>query len=176
MPSDLEKFLQQAAERLAQKVNEGQRPTQPKPASGGNQPPVARPQPSAGPSRPSRPATGSTRSAERRPLQAEIVDAEIIEPQTNRRESGPNRLSNIDTRPGLAQQISQTDERMVEHMHDVFDHEVSNLRKPTGQGETEKSIDLQRRQQQVSPLVDMLRQPDSLRAAFIASEIFKRKF
>ena len=113
-------------------------------------------------------------------IEDEIVEAEVIE--ASRREDGPNPLSSIDTRPGLAQAISQTDERMAGHMHDVFDHDVSKLHKPSAalkssvKGETEKSIDLHRREQQVSPFIQMLRQPDSLKAAFIASEIFKRKF
>ncbi len=169
MPSDLEKFLQQAAERLAQKVNEARKP----PVAQRPAQPQRRPEP--------------IRSTERRPraIEDEIVEAEVIESDqvvAARREQGPNPLSSIDTRPGLAQQISQTDERMAEHMHDVFDHDVSKLRKslPANmtkvKGETEKSIDLHRREQQVSPLINMLRQPDSLKAAFIASEIFKRKF
>ena len=117
-------------------------------------------------------------------IEDEIVDAEIIEtsPVASRREDGPNSLSSIDTRPGLAQKISQTDERMAGHMHDVFDHDVSQLRKASPaltssvKGETEKSIDLHRREQQVSPLIQMLLRSESLTAAFIASEIFKRKF
>ena len=174
MPSDLEKFLQQAAERLAQKVNEAQRQAPKKPP--------ASPRPQAQQPRQSQ----SVRSAERRPtaFEPEIVEAEVIEPSRfeNRRELGPDPLSSIDTRPGLAQQISQTDERMVGRIHDVFDHDVSQLRessaalKSSAKGETEKSIDLQRRNQQTSPLVNMLRQPETLRAAFMASEIFKRKF
>lgn len=173
MPSDLEKFLQQAAERLAQKVNEAHRPPPKKP------PAATRPKQSQRPPQ-------SVRSSERRPMAIEddIVEAEVIEPSSagSRRSDGPNPLSSIDTRPGLAQTISQTDERMAGHMHDVFDHDVSKLHKPSAalklsaKGETEKSIDLHRRQQQVSPLVQMLRQPESLTAAFIVSEIFKRKF
>lgn len=173
MPSDLEKFLQQAAERLAQKVNEAQRPPPKKP------PMVPRAAQSQRPPQ-------SIRSAERRPMAIddEIVEAEVIDssPASSRREDGPDRLSSIDTRPGLAQTISQTDERMAGHMHDVFDHDVSKLHKSSAalkssaKGETEKSIDLHRREQQVSPLIRMLRQPESLKSAFIASEIFKRKF
>ncbi|MEO8271130.1 MAG: hypothetical protein ABI557_15520 [Aureliella sp.] len=169
MPSDLEKFLQQAAERLAQKVNEAQKPPLKK------MPAVPRPV-----------RLESIRSSERRPMafEDEIVEAEIIESARagGRRQDGSDKLSSIDTRPGLAQQISQTDERMAGHMHDVFDHDVSKLRpsssalKSTVKGETEKSIDLHRREQQVSPLIKMLQQPATLQAAFIASEIFKRKF
>jgi hypothetical protein len=96
---------------------------------------------------------------------------------------GPNPLSNIDTRPGLAQQISQTDERMQGHLQQVFGHEVSQLHaasktlNPSAvRGAIENNTDLQRRIMDVSPLVKMLRQPDTLRAAFLASELFRRKF
>ncbi len=165
MAGELEKFLQQAAERLAQKINEATNPPGNKPSQSSSE-------------------KRTVRSAERqRPpvVEAEIIEAEVIEP-AYRRELGPDPLSNIDTRPALAQQISQADERMAGRLHDVFDHEVMNLPQASSalqrprQGETEKSIDLQRRTQDVSPLVQMLRQPDTLRAAFVASEIFKRKF
>lgn len=165
MPSDLEKFLQQAAERLAKKINESTQPNTAKP-------PLA----------PKRPASERPTTRPNELPTAEIVEAEIIEPAYAQRELGPDPLSSIDTRPGLAQHISQSDERLSGHLHDVFDHNVMKLRKASvalqssKQGETEKSIDLQRRDQQVSPLVQMLRQPQTLRAAFIASEIFKRKF
>jgi hypothetical protein len=168
MAGDLERFLQEAAERLAQKVNQAQKPKQ-----------AARP-----PQRPVQPP--SVRRAERAPprLDPEIVDAEIIEPYgtANRRELGPDPLSNIDTRPELAQVISNADEKMSGHLHDVFDHDVMALKQASSAlthnsgGETDKKIDLQQRQRSVSPLVDMLRQPKTLRAAFIASEIFKPKF
>lgn len=178
MSSDLERFLQQAAERLAKKVREAQQPAQP------NQSAQERPR-RRNPQQPR-----SIRSAERRSqsleydsLDSDIVEAEIIEasPGDQRQQRRPKK-SSIESRPRLAQQISQSDERMAGHVSDVFDHNVTKLRKasaaldPTIRGETEKSIDLQRRQLDVSPLVNMLRQPDTLRSAFIASEIFKRKF
>lgn len=198
--SELEKFLQQAAERLAQKLNEVQQPRQgqpPKQAGGagqrprGNQPasnlPPANSPPVAGRPQPRRPQSQrlsqtAMRTAERIPPQAEIIEAEILSNLTPR-ELGPNPLSSLDTRPALAQQISQADERMSGHVRDVFDHQVSQLRAPSGalgqgavQGNIQAGVDLQRRQMDVSPLLKMLRQPQTLRAAFIASEIFKRKF
>lgn len=178
MASDLEKFLQQAAERLAKKVREAQQPPQPnRPAQ---QPPRQRePQPP----RSIRAAERQSRSPDVEPLEADIVDAEVIDvPARAQRQQRSPKGSSLESRPGLAQEISLSDERMAGHVRDVFDHEVTKLRKASTaldaniKGETEKSIDLQRRQLDVSPLVSMLRQPASLRAAFIASEIFKRKF
>lgn len=167
--SDLEKFLQQAAERLAQKLNEGQNRGPAQSSGGQRQPPR------------------SVRSAERQSPRrdAEIIDAEIMEPVQDhlRRGLGRDPFTNIDTRPELAQHISQADERMEGHLHEVFDQQIPHLRQSSPplipaapSGETNKSIDLQRRQMDVSPLVKMLRQPETLRAAFLASEIFKRKF
>ena len=165
MAGDLERFLQQAAERLAQKVNQ-QNQSRPQPA---------RPLP--------------TRQAERAPLNPEIVDAEIIEaeivPDRMRREAGSNPLSTLDTRPGLAQQISQADESMAEHIHQALDHDLGQLGdasaaldKTPGDNllESQVSSQVDRREKQISPMIAMLRNPDSLRAAFIASQIFDRKF
>lgn len=167
--NDLEKFLQQAAERLAKKLNEGQ---QPRPV----RPPISQQQPAP-----------SVRAAERLPPRhdPEIIEAELIETNRSRvrREAGPNPLSTIDTLPELAQEISQADDRMKSHVKEVFDHEVSRLKltKTTGQSKSTKvdinqATDLQRRKLDESPLVKMLRQPETLRAAFLISEIFKRKF
>lgn len=166
--NDLEKFLQQAAERLAKKLSEGQ---QPRPV----RPPVTQHQPAP-----------SVRAAERLPPRQdpEIIEAELIETKraTVRREAGPNRLSTIDTLPELAQDVSQADDRMKSHVKEVFDHEVSRLKpsKATAQSNRTKvdinqATDLQRRNLDESPLVKMLRQPETLRAAFLISEIFKRK-
>lgn len=178
MASDLEKFLQQAAERLAQKVREAQQP--PKQNQPAQQPP--RRTDSRQP-RSIRSAERLSQSQDMDSLEADIVEAEIVDARpTSQRQQHRPKKSNIESRPGLAQDISQADERMADRMHDVFDHEVTKLRKASTaldaniQGETEKSIDLQRRQLDASPLVSMLRHSDSLRAAFIASEIFKRKF
>ncbi len=165
MAGDLERFLQQAAERLAEKLNQGQ----------AGQP---RPQP--------RPAA-SVRRAERTRidpdiLDAEIVDAELVQP-ANTRELGPNPLSNIDTRRKLAQEIDQADERMAHRIHEDLDHDLVQLKDASkalerhdGDSSSGEVSYVERRVNSVSPLVDMLRQPETLRAAFIASEIFRRKF
>lgn len=163
MAGDLERFLQQAAERLKQKLEQGA------------------PAPKAAPPRP------PVRQAERaRPvLSSEVVDAEILEAELvdkAQRARGPNPLSNLDTRPALAQHIGQTDERMAGHMQEVFDHDVTGLKQASnalqgpGSNQTNVRSEVTKRSHQVSPLVSMLRSADTLRAAFIASEIFARKF
>ncbi len=163
MAGDLERFLQEAAERLAQKVNQGQPQKKP-----------VRPQP--------------IRQAERARIDPDILDAEIIEadadpvPTLVPREKGPDPLSSLDTRPPLAQSIDQADERMTAHIHGALDHRVVNLRASSpalqrgGSMDDKRGSQVERRQRMVSPLMNMLRQPETLKAAFIASEIFKRKF
>ncbi len=162
MANDLERFLQQAAQKLKEKVQQGQAPQPPRPM----QPPPVR-------------------QAERRlqpsPVPGEIVDAMI----SDDRRAGPDPLSNLDTRRPLAQEIGQTDERMAGRLHDVFDHAVSSMSKPSSAlqsnisqtaNQTTDAVEVNRREQVSSPFLRMLRQPDTLRAAFIASEIFQRKF
>lgn len=152
MATDLEKFLQQAAERLAQKA--------------GNR--------GAAPARPSQ-SLPSSRPTSRLPSNTEIVNAEVVDTGSrfgNLREAGPDPLSTIDTRPGLAQEISQTDERMLDHVHQVFDHQLSNLKAASSSLSGPPTTPQYRAE---SPLLEMLRSPATLRQAFIASEIFKRK-
>ena len=166
MSNDLEKFLQQAAERLKDKIQQQQSATRP--------PPTPPPR-------------------QRRPLESagsqEVVQATVVNP----RERGDDPLSSIDTRPSiaserlphLAQDISQADERMSGHLHQVFDHTVSRLQTAstalqTNVGrdadQTDQAIEVNRRDRMSSPFLRMLRKPSTLRAAFVASEIFRRKF
>lgn len=162
MSGDLERFLQQAAERLKQKMNQADQPA-----------PPPRPKP-------------PVRQAERaRPnFQADLDDSEILEAElleSAERGPGPNPLSNLDTRPGLGQHIDLTDERLADRLHEVFDHQVGGIKpvsasSPSGSHSTSRGSEVTIRQHDVSPLVAMFRQADSLRAAFIASEIFARKF
>jgi hypothetical protein len=169
MAGDLERFLQEAADRLARKVKQAEvqaRPARPKPI----------------------------RQAERAPVDPEILDAEIVEadvvppparpsrgtgsqsmrtPQRLAREQGPNPLSNIDTRRPLARSIDLADERMAEHVQEALGQDLPPLGDATAR---DSGSQVERREQIHSPLLAMLRQPETLRAAFIASEIFKRKF
>ncbi|MEC8554410.1 MAG: hypothetical protein VXZ82_05300 [Planctomycetota bacterium] len=162
MAKDLEKFLQQAAERLAEKVKKGL--NTPPPKRNTQQPSQARP-------------PKNVRRAERAPIEAEVIEAELIDADL----AGPDPISDIDTRhldpavshrPELAQRISQADERMSSHIHDVMDHEIVKIRKASnaldGKAPAKKAMG--------NAIVEMLRSPNSIQQAFIASQIFQRKF
>ena len=169
MSNDLEKFLQQAAERLRDKIQQSQ-PQQRSPQT----PPPIRP---------------SQRVSQSRPAEPQVIEATIALP----RQMGDDPLSSIDTRPSvghemrnhLAEEITHSDERLAGRVHQVFDHSISTL--PTASNalqpmagkstdQTNTAVEVNRRGRMSSPFLRMLRKPDTLRAAFIAGEIFRRKF
>lgn len=163
MAGDLERFLQQAAERLKQKMEQGNKP-----------PPAQRPQQAAPPVRK---AERQAQSQASPPRYEPVVEAEIVR---SSRQQGPNPLSELDTRKRAETDVDFADERMSDHVHDVFDHDVSHLQQASsalsGGGQSSQGSQVKTRQHDVSPLVEMLRDPKTLRSAFIASEIFSRKF
>lgn len=164
MPTDLEKFLQQAAEKLAQKMQDtqAQQPARPQPA------PQRTLQP-ATPSRPLQPARN----------EVEIIEAEVV---SNSRLAGDNPLSTLDTRhnvssnesrPTLARGVSDSDDRMAQHVQEVFEHQVTHIgRASSALSEGQAVV---KRAPRSSALVAMLKNNETLKAAFIASELFKRK-
>jgi len=165
MSNDLERFLQKAAERLKEKIQQQESSQRPPSTPPRQRSPIAS-------------SSGS-----------DMVEATVVNP----RSLGDNPLSSIDTRPSvatdrplhLAQNISQTDERMSSHLHQVFDHSLSRMPSASGAlqqnvgrspDQTDQAIEVNRRDRMSSPFLRMLRKPSTLRAAFVASEIFRRKF
>ena len=166
MSNDLEKFLQLAAERLKEKIQQSQRSQQ--------TPPPVRP---------------SQRLSQSQASESRVIEATVVQS----RQMGDDPLSSIDTRPSvahemrnhLAEGISQSDERAAGRVHQVFDHNVSTLpnasnalqsNAPKSANQTNSAVEVNRRGRMASPFLRMLRKPDTLRAAFIAGEIFRRKF
>jgi hypothetical protein len=177
MAGDLERFLQKAAQHVAQQMERSQN----------LQAEAAREHP-----RPSRRQERSMTYQE----DDEILEAELVEDVARRQ--GPNPLSSIDTRRRLAQEISMADENMEQHVHDHLDHDIMNLRAASGalggkgqrrsggtplggnpmggDGAVDRDSQVEQQQFAISPLIDMLRDPQTLKQAFIISEIFGRKF
>lgn len=174
MAGDLERFLQKAAQHVAQQVE----------LSKNLQAEAAQAAP--------RPSRRQERAMNFRDDE-EILEAELVEDVARR---GPNPLSSIDTRRRLAQEISLADENMEQHLHDHFDGNVMNLRAASGalggtgspsgtpiggqpmggDGVVDQDSVVEQQQFEISPLIDMLRNPQTLKQAFIVSEIFARKF
>jgi hypothetical protein len=165
--SNLEDFLRQAAERRKQRERSGQQPGQAQPPQQNRPSNVYQPQ----------------------ILQAELViEPEIIEPEiissVSERHLKPlaPTLSKTDR---LAKDIDQADEKMAGRMNQVFDHQVGKLGKPKKAKPQSKAKTPRLSDNQPPPeiavdrpadeVLEMLRQPQSLRVAFIASQIFNRK-
>lgn len=184
--NELEKFLQQAAQRMqerqqaAQQQARSQAPQMRQPSLT-QQPPLA--QQSSAKQSVNRPALRREQAASTS-YEDDIVEAEIVDLIPV--EQGPNRLSKLDTRakPGTAN-VSLADERLVEHLHQTFDHSVGKLAKATSQApvstvvaneQTNRKIEVETQRQDIHWVTKLLQDPESLRSAFIASEIFKQRF
>ncbi|MFO0922306.1 MAG: hypothetical protein U0905_07445 [Pirellulales bacterium] len=128
------------------------------------------------------------------PVTAEIIDAEIIEPEVIEAEilsdtniSKRSFETHIPKNDRLAREVEQADDKMVSHVKQVFEHNVGHLK---GGGKKEKKGGPKRIQPETpsepksqntvpveqSDLLQMLANPQTVRLAFIASEIFKTKF
>lgn len=182
--SDLEKFLQQAAQRMKERQQGGGQPAQQRPPQQAQRPPQAQQPQRTQQNRP--PQSRQPLRPQDRVLEAEIVEAQIVE--SNPRERGPDRLSNIDTRPRPGtDNVNMADERMASHVQQVFEHGVGQLsQKPAIQvndpsaapsdDRSNRKTEVQSQAKNVHWLTQMMRQPETVRALFIASEVFKRKF
>lgn len=167
--SDLEKFLQQAAERMKERTRQQQ--PGPRPSDTSKQP---------------------IRQKERAAPQVdepEILDAELVDAApAPKAKSLPRKLqSNIEKRKSpVSTNVDMADERMAQHLEQVFQHSVGQLgqqpinpgsRSTLGTGDlTNRSSEVDRREHMSSPLIEVLRQPENLKAAFIVGEIFRPKF
>ncbi len=117
---------------------------------------------------------------------AEIVEAEVIEPETVV-VHGVHLRSNVPQSQHLAQQIDLADDRMLGHVKEVFEHRVGHLKQQSGKAgqlrtdrqsmTNEETVVVRSPENQIGKdLLRMLSQPQALKVAFIASEIFNRKF
>ncbi len=175
MADNLEDFLRQAAQRRQQRAA-GQKPPQQQPQ---RQQPVRQVERS------------------RQVVEAEVVDLADEGESVTRRVTAPSPVAQphavptIGTAMSPSREIDSADERMARHVQDFLVHPVSNLSQETVTAkdaiaaeiipvapvsQITSSTDTQIRKQIRHPLVEMLRRPDTIRAAFVASEIFKTKF
>ncbi|GIX00407.1 MAG: hypothetical protein KatS3mg111_3739 [Pirellulaceae bacterium] len=167
MAGDLEQFLREAAKRLAEQVNSPERPPQPR---ADNQSVRQR-------------ERGHPAGSDPIPEDEPILAAEVVDDWQDPR-AGPDPLSTLDTRPTRISQVDLADERMEEHLREALDHSPSRRpdsshpldRNSAAADQPSDSSQVQHRRKQVSPFIDMFRDPQSLKAAFVAGEIFRRKF
>ncbi len=175
--ADLNDFLRQAAERRKQREQTSGRPTQ---SSQPTQPVQSSP-PQNRPTPPSR---------SREPQV--VLDAEIVEVPASF--SVENRhLPKLRPAIGdshLAQEVELADDKMRDHLKQVFDHSVGNLapkKKPkpksatparpntTTEAAVSRSEELRIQEIMTKDIVSALRNPKSVRTAFVLTEILQRK-
>ena len=165
MADDLDDFLKQAAQRRQQRQQQRT-----------NRPPVVQPEPTRSPPTP------------RLQQQEPMPTARVIE-DSKPYEATVGNLSSSLPSASLAGSVDQADERMQSHIQQVFQHEISSLRKSEPKASPKKKAKKEQRLQETpatpaevrptakvssASLVAQFRDPQSLRMAIIAHEIMKR--
>lgn len=119
-------------------------------------------------------------------LEPEIVhEVEVIAAATQQQEGqqlGSRSLGQLENRRmRVGKSVDQADERMDQHLHDAFDHDLSDLddRHLRGGQVTEdefKKTGDATSSNLIQDVLEMLSSSDSASKAFLLSEILKRKF
>jgi len=127
---------------------------------------------------------GPPRPAARRPVQP-VVEAEVIPDGPEAEDVATHVSQHITTAEiaqhtaGLGTEVRQTDSKVQAHLQSKFDHRVASIDARSGVaargGVSARPTDKgPRRPAAASELVQMLRDPKSIRQAFVLSEIFQR--
>ena len=147
MADDLEAFLRQAAQQRVQR----QKQTTQRASSQGQ--PIQR------------------RPIERRPEPDLIIEPEVVVERTLVDRLNTDDISDHADHLGsehLGENVGFADERMEAHLHDQFDHQIGTLAQsdaPGSQGDTDEAI------VRAADLIQMLKDPTSIRQAVLLSEI-----
>jgi hypothetical protein len=186
MADNLDDFLKRAAERREQRAKKqapAQRPAQQPPPQQLAPPP---PRQIAPPPKPLAPAP----QRQAPPPQRQAPPPQRQAPQTNRQQQKPNKpkepkrlTPSIGGNSQLARDVSLADNRMDSHLQDVFNKPVGQLDSNNAKSKT--SATHSPKDDGTSGVNEIpiahqiaaaLRDPQSARIAFIASEIFQRRF
>jgi hypothetical protein len=166
MAKDIEEFLRMAAARRREAA--GSPPVQP--------PPDPQPVPRS-PSQPPRSTSKPPRKSSKPPVIVADDEVELIVPG---RESVARHVEkHLDTSQlkrhaeQLGEKVGRADEKLQEHLHQKFDHQLGSLaKKPVmTTAETEASAD---RRTPRSLLQRMLATPQSIQQAIVLNEVLKR--
>ncbi len=163
MAGDIEEFLRRAAQRRAQQQNQPQQPPARKPAPR----PQSRPQPAR---------LHDVEIIE----DAEIIDADVL--------SGGSVAEHVQEhiRGGvfderlsrLGEDVDASDDRMEEHLHEYFEHDLGQLGAKTARASDsildDDSPGQQRKPEKPVDYLALLQNPQSIRQAIILNEILAR--
>jgi hypothetical protein len=172
MKDEVEDFLRRVAQMRAQAEAQAkgqQRPAQQQRPAPPPKPPRQQPPARLVPARQEAPPPP--------PLTAEVVEAELAEQgdRVSRRVSEDLRGTEqiAEHTRHLGEDVDAADEKMVAHLHQVFDHQLGRL-KSTG-GET-ALVKAERTSSELSldQIMRLLRSPGSVRDAIVMSEVLRR--
>jgi hypothetical protein len=113
----------------------------------------------------------------------QIVEPEVVEAETVH-EPLSEQVQEYFERPTLiaGDEVDQADEQMQTHLHQVFDHELGQLRDTSVGMEEPLEISLDEPHQAAgkkprhNPILDMFRSPKNVRQAIILTEILNRPY
>lgn len=167
--NDVEDFLRRVAQMRAEaqaKARQANQPRTPQPAA---PPPQQPPQRLTPPPRRLEPVTA--------PVQAEVIEArivdraQVVDQRVREHLRGPEQIA--EHARHLGEQVDQADERLQAHLHEVFDHQIGQLK------ESGAAVVAQR--EQVTPgglspetIWRLLRSPTAARDAVVLAEILQR--
>ena len=185
LEAEIEDFLRQAGGGAKQAPK-------PKPRRPGQQEQrPARTRPQQRPGQPNRPITAKSvpqkkqrpktrRALQQQPIEAEVIGDESVAEHVRRHISTKDIQEHAQS---LGHEVSQTDENLESHLHDVFDHDVGSitehLDEEIRQGTDSDVWDSSSSRTTAAELrnaaiVEMLQNPDTVKNAVILHEIFKR--
>jgi hypothetical protein len=165
MSDEINEFLRRAAERRARQLEQMKRQAaeQAARAQANQAPPPANP-------------FGSLADT------SDVVDAEIIEASPARSGSqeppvnkGKRQKQKKAKRPEkLGNVAAQADAKMETHLHDKFDHQIGSIAAPVQSVTADINPELKTRPEETHPLLELLKNPQSIRSAFIFAELLRR--
>jgi hypothetical protein len=174
--SDVEDFLRRVAQMRAEAQAKARQANQPRPAQ--QRPPQQRPAEPPPPPPRERPAPVTRRLEPiAAPVQAEVVEAQIVDRANEVERRVRDHLRGTEeiaehTRH-LGEQVDQADDKLAAHLHQMFDHQVGDLKQSGGAQAAKR--------EQVTPeglspeaISRLLRSPTAARDAVILAEILQR--
>jgi hypothetical protein len=129
------------------------------------------------------------RAAKKRPrieiLDESVTEAEIVEPEKPTRLVQPNRPSSttenkppsqFDTRAAeLGKTVGLADDLLEARLHETFDHQLGDLgKRPSIAAAASPPASSQDAESELAKLIQILREPDSIRQAIVLREIIDR--
>ena len=154
------------------RAQQQQRPRQ-QPAAPPPPPPQQRPPARLVPARQQEPAYPEIADAE--VVDAELADSgERVGRQVARDLSGSAQIAEHTRQLGA--EVDKADDKMAAHLHQVFDHQLGNLKKSATDQAAPAASAAKRTGFTAGSIVDMLTSPDSVCNAIILGEILRRPY